>query len=327
MHPLARTKKYCLFLFLIAGDRILSRVNDSYSSVAQMTQPQAIQRDAIGTAAQVTKNGAVQALSQHWPEYLMEGAELGMFMVSACVFTVLFEYPGSPVYQAIPDPFLRRALIGLAMAATAITIVYSSWGKQSGAHFNPAVTLAFLRLKKIAPWDAAFYIVAQFAGSVAGVTLASLLIGMALAHRNVNFAVTAPGPTGPGIAFAAEVLISFVLLTTILNVSNRKNLSRYTGLFAGALVATYITFEAPLSGMSMNPARTFGSAFNARAFDNLRIYFVAPPIGMLLAAEIYTRTRSAKEIYCAKLNHHNSKRCIFRCRFAELQNFTAASEK
>ena len=85
-------------------------------------------------------------------------------MVSACVFTVLLEYPGSPVYQAIADPFLRRALIGLAMAATAITIVYSGWGKQSGAHFNPAVTLAFLRLKKIAPWDAAFYIVAQFAG-------------------------------------------------------------------------------------------------------------------------------------------------------------------
>ncbi len=79
-----------------------------------------------GTAAQATKNGAVQALSQHWPEYLMEGAELGIFMVSACVFTVLLEYPGSPVYQAISDPFLRRALIGLAMAATAITIVYSA---------------------------------------------------------------------------------------------------------------------------------------------------------------------------------------------------------
>ena len=107
----------------------------------------------------------------------------------------------------------------------------------------------------------------------------------------MNYAVTAPGPTGPGVAFAAEVLISFVLLTTILNVSNRKNLSRYTGLFAGALVATYITFEAPFSGMSMNPARTFGSAFNARAFDNLWIYFVAPPIGMLLAAEIYMRMR------------------------------------
>ena len=257
----------------------------------------------------------------------MEGAELGIFMISACVFTVLLEYPGSPVYQAIADPFLRRALVGLAMAATAITIVYSGWGKQSGALFIPAVTLTFLRLKKIAPWDAAFYIVAQFAGSVAGVALASLFVGMALAHRNVNFAVTAPGPTGPGVAFAAELIISFVLFSTILNVSNRKNLSRYTGLFAGALVATYITFEAPYSGMSMNPARTFGSAFNARTFGNLWIYFVAPPIGMLLAAEIYMRTRSGKEVYCAKLNHHSSKRCIFRCRFAELENSTTTPGK
>ncbi len=273
------------------------------------------------------ESGAARALSQHWPEYLMEGAELGIFMISACVFTVLLEYPGSPVYQAIADPFLRRALVGLAMAATAISIVYSGWGKQSGAHFNPAVTLTFLRLKKIAPWDAAFYIVAQFAGSVAGVALASLFIGMALAHENVNFAVTAPGPTGRGVAFAAEIIISFVLFTTILNVSNHKNLSRYTGLFAGALVATYITFEAPYSGMSMNPARTFGSAISARAFGNLWIYFVAPPIGMLLAAEIYMRMRSAKEVYCAKLNHNNSKRCIFRCRFAELQNSTATSGK
>jgi aquaporin Z len=302
-------------------------VNDSYSSVGQATQPQSIQRDVAAEGAQAIESGTVRALSQHWPEYLMEGAELGIFMISACVFTVLFEYPGSPVHQAIANPLFRRALVGLAMALTAITIVYSGWGKQSGAHFNPAVTLTFLRLKKIAPWDAAFYIVAQFAGSVAGVTLASLLIGMALAHRNVNFAVTAPGPTGPGVAFAAEVLISFVLLTTILNVSNRKNLSRYTGMFAGALVATYITFEAPFSGMSVNPARTFGSALHARAFDNLWIYFVAPPIGMLLAAEMYVRMQSSEKVYCAKLNHHNSKRCIFRCRFAELQNSTAAPGK
>ncbi len=302
-------------------------MNDSYSSVGHPTERESVQRDLAAEGATAIESGAIRALSKHWPEYLMEGAELGTFMISACVFTVLLEYPGSPVYQAIGDPFLRRALVGLAMAATAITIVYSGWGKQSGAHFNPAVTLTFLRLKKIAPWDAAFYIVAQFAGSIAGVALASLFIGMALAHRNVNYAVTAPGPTGPLVAFAAEVIISFVLLTTVLNVSNRKNLSRYTGLFAGALVATYITFEAPFSGMSMNPARTFGSAFGARAFGNLWIYFVAPPIGMLLAAEIYMRMRSSEKVYCAKLNHNNSKRCIFRCRFAELDNSTAIPGK
>ena len=118
----------------------------------------------------------------------------------------------------------------------------------------------------------------------------------------------------------AEVLISFVLLLTVLTVSNNKKLARHTGLFGGMLIASYITFEAPLSGMSMNPARTFGSAFLAKSFDALWLYFLAPPIGMLAAAEVYVRLRSVRAVHCAKYHHNNDKRCIFRCRFAELEN-------
>src|SRR5262245_30626804 len=87
----------------------------------------------------------LSALRKHWPEYLLEGLELGLFMISACVFVVLLEYPGSPVHQALPDPTLRRVLIGLAMGLTAISIIYSPFGQRSGAHFNPSVTLTFLR--------------------------------------------------------------------------------------------------------------------------------------------------------------------------------------
>jgi aquaporin Z len=250
----------------------------------------------------------------------MEGAELGIFMISACVFTALLEYPASPTLRLIPGAFVRGALIGLAMALTAISIIYSGWGKQSGAHMNPAMTLTFFRLGKIEPWDAFFYVVAQFVGGVSGVAIASLLLGMVIAHPTVNYAITQPGPLGVKIAFVAEVFISFVLLLTVLTVSNNKKLARYTGLFAGVLIASYITFEAPLSGMSMNPARTFGSAFLARSFDALWLYFVAPPIGMLAAAEVYVRLRSIREVHCAKYHHHNDKRCIFRCRFAELED-------
>ena len=90
-------------------------------------------------------------LRRHWPEYLMEAAELGLFMISAGVFVSLLEHPASPVRQAIADPVLRRVLIGLAMGLTAISIVYSPLGQRSGAHFNPAVTLTFFRLGKVAP--------------------------------------------------------------------------------------------------------------------------------------------------------------------------------
>src|SRR5215510_9182440 len=100
------------------------------------------------------------ALRQHWLEYLMEAAELGLFMLSACTFGVLLEYPGSPVRQALTEPLLRRFLMGLAMALTAIGIVYSPLGKQSGAHFNPSVTVTFFRLGKVAPSDAFFYVIA-----------------------------------------------------------------------------------------------------------------------------------------------------------------------
>jgi aquaporin Z len=269
-------------------------------------------------------SSATSALTQHWPEYLMEAAELGLFMISACVFTVLFEYPASPVHQSVPNPLFRNALIGLAMAGTAISLIYSGWGQRSGAHMNPAVTITFLRLKKMEPWDAFFYVIAQFAGGVIGVAAASIFLGMTLSHRAVRYAATQPGAPGIKSAFLAETLISFVLMLTVLNVSNSRKLSRFTGLFAGALIAAYITFEAPLSGMSMNPARTFGSAFFAKSFDSLWLYFVAPPMGMLLAAELFVRLRSLRAVHCAKYHHNNSKRCIFRCNYAELMKPEAA---
>jgi aquaporin Z len=266
-----------------------------------------------------THSPVVIALMTHWPEYLMESAELGLFMVSACAFTALLEHPASPAYRLLPNLFLRQALIGLAMASTLLLLIHSAWGKRSGAHMNPAVTLMFLRLGKMESWDSLFYMVFQFIGGLTGVLFSFVLIGEVLAHPNVDFAATQPGMWGTRAAFVAELLISFVMATTVLVVSNQKKLSRFTPFFVAALVATYITFEAPFSGMSMNPARTLGSAVPAHAFHALWIYFTAPPLAMLLAAEIYVRLRSVEAVFCAKFHHHNPMRCIFRCRYAELQ--------
>src|ERR1043166_2167483 len=196
------------------------------------------------------------SLRQHWPEYLIEAALLGTFMVSAAMFTSLLEYLGSPVHQQISNPHIRRALIGIAMGLTAIALIYSPWGQRSGAHMNPATTLAFLRLGKIAPWDAIFYIAAQFVGGVCGVLVSKLVLGNVIAHRSVSFVATVPGPSGALFAFVAELVIACGMMLMVLHATNTTNLARYTGCFAGTLVALYITFEAPLSGMSMNPART-----------------------------------------------------------------------
>lgn len=244
----------------------------------------------------------------------MEAAGLGLFMISACLFGTLLEYPGSPLHQAIPDPFTRRLLMGLAMAATAIGIIYSPWGQQSGAHINPSVTLSFWYLGKIADWDALFYTLAQCLGAVAGVAVAATLLGRILADPPVGYVVTQPGMAGVAVAFMVEVIISFILMTTVLIVSNSR-LARYTGLFAATLLALYITFTAPFSGTSMNPARSLGSALVAGQWAYYWIYLIAPPLGMLLAAEVYHRIAGRDAVKCCKLHHENDRRCIFRCNY------------
>jgi aquaporin Z len=254
----------------------------------------------------------IDAFRRHWPEYLIETVGLGLFMISAGVFTTLLEYPGSAISGAIADPWARRALIGLAMGATSIGLIYSPWGARSGAHFNPAVTLTFYRLGKVAPWDAAFYAGAQILGGLMGVLLARAALGRAFGEPPVHFAVTVPGMWGLWTAFTAEFVIALGLMTTVLYTSNHLKLMRYTGLFAGFLVTLYITLEAPFSGMSMNPARTLATALPSGVRDGLWLYFVAPPLGMLLAVDVYRLITGRSHVLCAKLNHATPNRCIFR---------------
>jgi aquaporin Z len=255
--------------------------------------------------------GLRQALSQHWPEYFMEAGGLGIFMISACLFGAMLEFPGSPVHLAIPSMFLRRVLMGLAMGATSAALVYSPWGKQSGAHLNPSVTLTFLRLGKVKGWDAGFYVIFQFLGGVTGVALVAALFGGVVAHPAVRYVVTVPAKHGLLWAVVAEFVISFLLMSLVLGFINSARLEPYTGLCAALLVAAYIAFEAPFSGMSMNPARTFGSALLADFWDGIWVYFTAPPLGMLAAAELYLWRHGRRAVACAKLYHSNDKRCIF----------------
>jgi aquaporin Z len=157
--------------------------------------------------------------------------------------------------------------------------------------------------------DAAFYSVAQFVGGAAGVLLMATLLGPRLAHPAVNYVATVPGPRGAFPAFLAEVAMTFLLMTVVLVVSSRPRWARWTGVCAGILVASYIAFEAPISGMSLNPARSFASSVVAWDWRASWIYFAAPVLGMQLAALVHVRRRAT--LACAKLHHQNTQRCIF----------------
>jgi aquaporin Z len=255
---------------------------------------------------------AITSLRLHWPEYVMELAEMGLYLLSTCIFATLLQHPASPIRHLLPNGIVRRACFGISVGTTIVAIVLTPWGKRSGGHLNPAMTFTFYRLGKVEFWDAIFYGVTQFAGGAVGVFIATTLLLGAPRNPAIRYAATLPGMYGAGVAFIAEAGISFVLMLTVLFASNHNVLSRYTPFFVGALYAIFITLETPLSGMSMNPARTFGSAFLGRYWHTLWIYFLAPTLGMLAAAELFLWVRSGVGPYCAKLHHHNDKRCIFR---------------
>lgn len=159
--------------------------------------------------------------------------------------------------------------------------------------------------------DLLFYLFAQFSGATAGVCIARYLLPGSIGGEAVTYAVTTPGRRGSAVAFLSELVISVVLMTTILVATNNQRFSRYTPYLVGLLYAIFIAVEAPLSGMSMNPARSFAPALHASYWHALWLYFTAPILGTLIAAEIFLRARGGVPPFCAKLHHANNKRCIF----------------
>lgn len=244
-----------------------------------------------------------------WRDAAIEAWGLGTFMVSAVAFTVLLYHPASPV-SASPAGGVRLGLMGLAMGLTAVAIIHSPWGRRSGAHLNPAVTLAFLRLGRLAPGDAARYVVAQFAGGLGGVALVALVAGRWAGDPAVRFAVTVPGPSGPWAALAVEVAMAFALMAMVLATGAHPRAMRWTGALAGLMVGTFIVVGAPVSGMSINPARTVASAVFAGDWRGAWIYVVAPLAGMLAAAEVFRAAPALAARGCAKL-HHDDGPCRF----------------
>jgi aquaporin Z len=255
------------------------------------------------------------SIESHLIDYAIEGLLLGTFLVSASAVTVALEHPASPIHGLLPNPTVRRILTGLAMGLTSVALVYSRPGRRSGAHMNPALTLTFLRLGKVMPADAAGYVAGQFVGAMGAMGLLAWMAGPWVAHPAVDYVRTVPGPAGEAAAFLGELAISCGMVLLVLAVSNSR-WRAWTGLVAGLMVAAYISLEAPISGMSMNPARTFGPATAAGAYDALWIYFVAPLAGMLAGAEIYVRRYGLHAIACAKLHHDAQSRCLFRCGYA-----------
>jgi len=214
---------------------------------------------------------------------------LAVFMAFAGGLTVLLFHPDSPVGRALEPP-ARYFALGLGMAPVVwLGIVNAPWGKRSGAHVNPAVTLAFWRLGKISGVDALFYMAFQFLGAIAIARIMGWIFGPLYTHPAVDFASTKPGPDGVWVAFGVEFAISFGLMAMTLWMANDERLAKRSGGAMALLLGFYLATATPFTGMSLNPARTTGSAVWASERPGLWIYFVAPCLATLLAAELYRR--------------------------------------
>ena len=228
----------------------------------------------------------------------MEAVGLAGFVMGAALLTIFLEHPALGVVNGpLKDhPLLRRLPLGVVMGLY-VTIITELFGKKSGAFINPAITSGYLRLGRIRPTDAFFYMVAQFVGAIVAAQLVKYITHGLFAHPLIDFGVTKPKPQyGNGVAFTAELAISYFTMILMLYFGSSKRLEKYAAPMSGLLLGMYLIFETPFSGMSMNPARSFAGAFTANEWGQLWIYFTAPFLGMLSATETFRYYSNKKDI-------------------------------
>jgi aquaporin Z len=236
------------------------------------------------------KSGFMQmkaSFKKNWKHYLQEALGLGIFMISACYFSAMLFSEKSSLHNVILNGLMRNILMAIMMGATALFIFYSPWTAPSGSQINPAVTIAFLRLDKMCRYDALFFIIFQIVGGTIAVYLMQLMIGDKLIAPPVNSAVTIPGKYGKWIALLIEFSIAFLTMSMVLFTSANEKQKKYTRIFAGCLVFTWVIVAGPISGFGMNPARSFASALPANTWTAFWIYLFIPVAGMLLATEFF----------------------------------------
>jgi aquaporin Z len=189
--------------------------------------------------------------------------------------------PRSPVVRAIPDPALRRLITGFLFGATGAAIALSEVGKRSGAHINPAVTLAFWLQGKMDGGLAAAYVVAQTVGALLG---ALPLLAWDGLGRSAGFGATVPGAAyGTWQALAGEIVTTFCLVLGLFLFLGHGRLRRFTPALFPILYAVMVLLEAPVSGTSTNPARSLGPAVIADAWAAWWVYWAGPALGAALA--------------------------------------------
>ena len=216
-------------------------------------------------------------------------SRLGAALVAEAVGTFLFFFVGAgSVILAVHAGDGGPGLVGIALAhGLALAVMVSAFGAISGGHFNPAVTVA-VRLAGRIEWShAAMYVVAQLAGGLA----AGFALLWVFPEGVANEAMVGTPALGEGISVGAgiaiEAVLTLLLVLAVFGTAIDMRAPRLGGMAIGLAVAADVLMGGPLTGAAMNPARWFGPAVAAGAYDDWYVWWIGPLIGAIVAAVLY----------------------------------------
>ena len=202
-------------------------------------------------------------------------------------FAIVFFGAGSVCVSRMNESL---GLVGIALAfGLTVAVMVSSLGHVSGAHFNPAVTFTALVTRRIAPMLAVLYVGAQLAGGIVAAFILRESIDVSY-WSAVNLGTTQVHPslhwlTGLGVEFILTFFLVLVIFGTAIDARGQQ----LGGIAIGAVVCLDILVGGPLTGASMNPARTLGPALMSNTWTHHWIYWIGPLAGAVSAAWVYER--------------------------------------
>jgi aquaporin Z len=236
----------------------------------------------------------------HWRIWFAEAAGTALLVLGALSAVALVLGNRSPFDHVLPSESARLLLTGVLVGGCVSLIVVSPLGRLSGAHINPAVTLAFRVVGRVSGHDVVGYLVAQLAGALAGAFAFRLLWGSVA--LSVDGGVTHSTVATP-VAIGIEAGMTALLLAMIFLFLSRERLTRWTPLMLWPLVGALVWQGSPYTGTSLNPARSTGPAVAFSDFADLWLYLLAPALGALAVAVVWRRRHPSTHPKTAKLFH------------------------
>ena len=248
--------------------------------------------------------GTMQLPKPLYFNYISEFVGTALLLSLGLSFVIFDWGAGSVVARIIPSVQERRLITGFLFGCTGCAVTLSPVGKISGAHINPAVSIAFWLRRKMKLKVMMGYIISQMLGAIVG-CLPLLFWGQQ--GKSVGYGNTLPGIAGQFGTFWGEAATTALLILVIYIFVGSPKLRNYTPYTMPFLYSVMVWAETAYSGCSTNPARSFGPAIVSMNFTGYWLYWAGPLTGVIIITVLFRALRLHKyyHIEAARVSHHN----------------------